>query len=409
MLLILAGCTGTGTGTTDSDATGVPDDLDAITSDVRPDKRSEIRTVAYEPANSILVFGGNDGPIVDQIPMASFRKDTWIFEPGTGWTEVTGPSPSKRSRYALTLDEAGHRALLFGGRFRESDQGGNYTLHNDLWAFDFETRAWTELDDGSSSDDPPPRYYANGAWDAETGILYEWGGNVNVDPLAFEVTSDLFAWDGETWDQLETTGDAPSSRSFLGSLHDTKRNKLVVFGGQIGDLFSQAYNDTYALDLDTLKWTQLHDGETTPVPSTRMHAGFAYDAPRDRYLLFGGHTDLGDMNDLWAMDPESHVWSRVYIADTFNDVPLGCLGNPREVPADYVDMDLSAPERRHLGMFALMYDSAWIFGGMHAECSEHLDDTWRYDLLGDSWHELVEARTGESCLRRQDDCECLCL
>jgi len=410
MLLILAGCTGTGTGTTDDDdGTGPPDDLDLITSDERPDKRSEILAAAHEPTNSILVFGGNSGVIVDQIPIGDFRKDTWIFEPGVGWTQITGTSPSKRGRYALSVDEAGHRALLFGGRFREADEGGNYTLFNDLWSFDFDDRSWTLLDDGTSSDDPEPRYYANSAWDADAGMLYAWGGNVNTDPLQFEVTDDLFVWDGEGWDQLETTGDAPSPRSFLGSLHDTKRNKLVVFGGQRGDLISQAYNDTYALDLDTLEWTELHDGVETPVPSTRMHGHFAYDAPRDRYLLFGGHTDLGDMNDLWAMDPEAHTWSRVYIADTFNDVPIGCLGNPREVPADYVDMDLTAPERRHRGMYALMYDSAWIFGGIHAECSEHLDDTWRFDLVAEGWHELIEARSGESCARRQDDCECLCL
>jgi hypothetical protein len=409
MLLILAGCTGTGTDTADDDGTGPPDDLDLITSEDRPDKRSEILAAAHEPTNTLLVFGGNSGVIVDQIPIADFRKDTWIFEPGFGWSQVTGTSPSKRGRYALSVDEAGNRALLFGGRFREADEGGNYTLFNDLWEFDFLARTWTLLDDGTSNDDPEPRYYANSAWDADAGLLYAWGGNVNTDPLLFEVTDDLFVWDGDRWDLLETSGDAPSSRSFLGSLHDTKRHKLVVFGGQRGDLISQAYNDTYALDLDTLKWAQLHDGVDTPVPSTRMHGHFAYDAPRDRYLLFGGHTDLGDMNDLWAMDPESHVWSRVYIADTFNDVAIGCLGNSREVPDDYVDMDLTAPERRHRGMYALMYDSAWIFGGIHAECSDHLDDTWRFDLVGESWHELIEARSGESCARRQDDCECLCL
>ena len=58
-------------------------------------------------------------------------------------------------------------------------------------------------------------------------------------------------------------------------------------------------------------------------------------------------------------------------------------------------------------MFTLMH-SIWIFGGMHAECSAHLDDTWRYPLGGGDWTELIEARSGESCLRRDDDCECLC-
>ena len=118
--------------------------------------------------------------------------------------------------------------------------------------------------------------------------------------------------------------------------------------------------------------------------------------------------DIGDGNDLWEMDPESGEWSMVRDADAFTGEGLGCAGNGSEVPDDYVDQDLSAPERRHRGMFTLMHDSIWIFGGMHAECSAHLDDTWRYPLGGGDWTELIEARSGESCLRRDDDCECLC-
>jgi hypothetical protein len=56
-----------------------------------------------------------------------------------------------------------------------------------------------------------------------------------------------------------------------------------------------------------------------------------------------------------------------------------------------------------------MHDSLWVFGGMHAECSDHLDDTWRFDLETAEWSELIEARTGESCARRGDDCACLCI
>ena len=84
------------------------------------------------------------------------------------------------------------------------------------------------------------------------------------------------------------------------------------------------------------------------------------------------------------------------------------MDNASEVPADYVDQDLTAPERRHRGMFTVLHNSLWVFGGMHAECSDHLDDTWRFGLDGDDWVELIEARTGESCARQAADCECLC-
>ena len=181
---------------------------------------------------------------------------------------------------------------------------------------------------------------------------------------------------------------------------------MVLFAGQVGNFWDLAYNETYALDIDTLEWTELNDGSAAP--STRMHPHLTYDSERDRYLMFGGHTDIGDGNDLWEMDPDSGTWSEIRIADEFTGEGLGCNGNSSDVPANYVDQDLSAPERRHRGMYTLMHDSLWIFGGMHAECSDHLDDTWRYPLDGGDWTQLIEARSGESCARQDADCECLC-
>ena len=229
---------------------------------------------------------------------------------------------------------------------------------------------------------------------------------LNADPMVIETSRDLWRYKDGEWEELTATGDTPSARTFLGEAWDSQRRRLVLFGGQVGNYWDLAYNETYALDVDTLEWTELNDG--SDAPATRMHPHLTYDADRDRYLMFGGHTDIGDGNDLWSMDPDSGSWSMVRGADTFTGEGLGCNGNSSDVPADYVDQDLTAPERRHRGMFTLMHDSLWIFGGMHAECSDHLDDTWRYPLGGGDWTELIESRSGESCARQDADCECLC-
>jgi hypothetical protein len=388
---------------------GVPSE-DAENTDVvaelqRPTKRSEVLAAVHEGTHQILMFGGNDGPIVSQTPMGVFLDETWVYKPGVGWDQLDTVGPSARGRYAISTDEAGGRALAFGGRFRKEGRSGDYKLFKDLWSFDFNTGAWTQLDEGTG---PSARYYPASAWDDAAGLYYIWGGATNADPLSILPSDELWSWDGAAWTELETTGDKPSTRVFFGSTYDPERNRLVVFGGQKGDFQSLAYNDFYALDLDDLTWSRLHDGNGL-APSTRMHAHLAYDAPRDRYLLFGGHTDIGDLNDMWAFDPASGEWTEDYIADVFTGKDLGCRGNASEVPKNYVDMDLTAPERRHRGMFGLLDGSAWIFGGIHAECSDQLDDTWRYDLEGRSWEELMEATSGEACLRRNDDCQCLCL
>lgn len=399
MLLLLLACT------KDEGVDTVPAviDYDLIVSEERPSKRSEVYGIADEPSNAIMIFGGNEGPIVNQIPKASYVDETWLFEPGYGWMELDIEGPSARGRYGADYDPNARRALIFGGRWRDPASSGNYDLFDELWEFDFETQQWTLLDAGGG---PPAAYYPVVFFDPSDDSLYVYSGMTNRNALDIRISHELWKWDGSGWTELDHF-DEPSNRTFLGETFDTKRRRLMLFGGQKGDFISQAYNSTWALDLNTMTWSLVNDG--TGAPSTRMHANLLYDDVADHMLLFGGHTDLGDMNDLFALDLDDGTWAEVRMADSFTGEGLGCNGNGSDVPADYVAQDDTAPERRHRGMLSILHGNLWIYGGMHAECSDHLDDTWRYPLDGSGdWTELIEARTGESCLRQNEDCDCLC-
>ena len=134
--LSVVGCKGE-----DTDSDAPVGDLNYVQDSTVPSKRSEVLAATHAPSNQIMIFGGNEGPIVNQIPTAVFRNDTWVFEPGVGWTEVeTDTQPKKRGRYSMVVDEAGNRALLFGGRFRREGESGDYELFNDLWEFSFDDR-----------------------------------------------------------------------------------------------------------------------------------------------------------------------------------------------------------------------------------------------------------------------------
>jgi hypothetical protein len=383
-------------GNSDPDS-GFPDE-------VRPSKRSDVAGITDPTTGTIAVFGGDDGPIVNQTPSPAYRADTWVLDPAAGWSEVTANGPSARGRYGGAYDPDG-RMLVFGGRFRTAGTTGDYTLYNDTWAFDFMARTWTRVDDGATA--PAARSFPTSAFDPGSDKLYVFGGDTN--PAALGVTPDMNVWsfDGGQWQQEGAVGSAPSTRLFMAYTYDSSRNRLVVFGGQVGDFITPSFNDTYALDLDLMTWSQLHDGAGA-APSGRFSSALFYDTSADRYLLFGGHADPGVTNDIWSFDPSANTWTELASGDDFTGGALGCLNNPREIPVGYVTEDLAAPERRSGGVVGMVDGAVWLFGG-ESDCSDHLDDLWRFDPTSATWSEVIEARSGESCARRNDACECLCL
>lgn len=400
-LMVSLGCGGDDS----SGADGGLVDAGGLSNTTSPPKRSDIHGAIDPDTGVFAVFGGDDGPIVNQIPMANYLADTWLFEPGEGWTEVSGAGPSARGRHAVAYDSAGNRMLIFGGRFRASGGSGDYTLYNDLWAFDFSARTWEQLSDGTGG--PAARYFSTAAYDAATETFYVYGGDTNPSALGITLATDVWSFSNGTWSEVPVSGQAPDpSRLFMAYTHDTSRNALIAYGGQIGDFVSAANRDLYSLDLATGSWTRLNDG--TSGPSGRFSSLMTYDADGDRYLMLGGHADLGVTNDLWAYDRNADSWTRLYTGDTFTGGALGCLGNPQEIPKGYVSEDASGPERRSGGFLGYADGSVWLYGG-ESDCSDHLDDTWHFHLGSSAWTEVLEATSGESCLRQNNDCQCLCI
>ena len=128
LLLLTLGCA-----EKDESVLGESIDVDNIETADRPTQRSEVYGVGDPVSNSILIFGGNEGPVVNQRPTSVFLEETWIFEPGYGWTELNIDMPSARSRYGAAYDPTGQRALIFGGRYRVEGGSGPYDIFNELW------------------------------------------------------------------------------------------------------------------------------------------------------------------------------------------------------------------------------------------------------------------------------------
>lgn len=378
-----------------------------------PEPLNEHVAAYFEGTQEMVVFGGNTAvPVNCGFPDWVYHDTTWIFydyENECGqWTRVEGTAPPARGRHAAAQSD--DTMWIFGGRFREAGSSGlaPYTLRDQLWAFDVNSRSWTELAaDGTS---PQGRYNTTLAYDSQEGRLWLYAGNGSTSGASPVVLDDLWSYDLEagTWTAVEPTGQGPEPRMWHNMIYDPERHRLVVFGGGDEGAFqvdATYFNDVWALDLETESWELLHDGTGT-APVGRFWASLTYDATNDRYLVFGGHdaTSLGNRNDLWSFDPEAGTWTELVTGDTFNAPANGFC----DFPPDFATIDHDSPERRnaHSLVYSETCGHAILFGGK-TDCGA-INDVWRYD---GEWQPEFTSGQGEVCARARgsvDECESMC-
>jgi hypothetical protein len=215
---------------------------------------------------------------------------------------------------------------------------------------------------------PSARYGHAMAYDSARDQVILFGG-AWTDPNGFvNFLNDTWRWDGSSWTKV-TPPVSPAPRAFHAMAYDSKRGRIVLFGGFgapnsiIDDpgcgVFIQVYpppgssgrfGDTW--EWDGQKWLQL----TPPLsPPERYKHAMVYDSARARVLLFGG-CGLGDT---WEWD--GATWTEHH--------------------------PTMSPEPR--GAHSMAYDSVRgrvvLFGGScQGSCVPHTyDDTWEWD--GKTW------------------------
>ena len=106
---------------------------------------------------------------------------------------------------------------------------------------------------------------------------------------------------------------APSPRSSVAAAWDAAHRRWIVFGGSSE---SGSLNDVWVLSLaNTPAWSKL-----TPLgvpPSARAGAACAYDPKHDRLLVFGGSGDGTKLGDLWSLSLSGAPrWDSLAVAGT---------------------------------------------------------------------------------------------
>ncbi len=273
-----------------------------------PKRRGRHATAA--DATRMIVHGGRSrqGTSGDY----DVYDDTWSFDFATDtWSELDAPGgPSARSNHVSVI--VGSKLYIYGGN--ASDDGLAFTPLGDTWMLDLDTLAWTEL---TTSNTPPDRLFHAGATDG--AFLYVYAGG---DENAFfgPFFDDLWALDLASleWTELSDGAEGPEGRIWPALAHDAALGRLVMFGGH-DDQELGNHNELWAFDLGTKAWDRVHKGDTANAPangqcdfpedftnidleSPERRNGFAYAlSPAGDLYVFGGKTDCGLINDMWAL------------------------------------------------------------------------------------------------------------
>jgi hypothetical protein len=184
----------------------------------------------------------------------------------------------------MAFDGARARVVMFGGTTAAGDSSETWTWDGAAWANACTSGACTATV-------PPARHDAAMAFDSKRGVIVMVGG---TDATGTRL-NDTWEWDGTAWTARCTTAPCntavPHARTGHVLAYDARRERMVMFGGQDAD----------GARADVWEW----DGSAwTPVasigPAARSASGAAYDSVRGRVILFGGRDTHGyPLGDTW--------------------------------------------------------------------------------------------------------------
>jgi hypothetical protein len=278
--------------------------------DIGPQPRAHHAMVYDAGRRRVLLFGGF-GP---QNPLG----DTWEWD-GSVWTQTADTGPSPRASSGIAYDEVRDRVVLFGG-------SGATSRLADTWEWNGDE--WTQVADTG----PSARKSVGMVFHAALQRVILVGGFPENQPQPSSALGDTWQWDGLEWTQIADTGPRLGD---AGACYDPARKCVVVFGGSYegqyradtwefqDGIWRQRQNmgpgpsSTPALvraatrtilfggdtqtgqtwQWDGQRWTQRQNMG----PLQRDGCRLAYDAQRDRVVLFGGEGTGGLAGDTWEL------------------------------------------------------------------------------------------------------------
>ncbi|KHG01870.1 Acyl-CoA-binding domain-containing protein 4 [Gossypium arboreum] len=309
-----------------------------IKSPMRPPKQSNNSNV-----ESAMLAVNHSDELESHCPPApvinsSGNSENWMV------LSVAGETPVPRFNHAATV--VGNKMIVVGG---ESANG----LLDDVQVLNFDTFSWTMA---SSKLYLSPSNLPLKIPSCKGHSLVSWGKKAllvggRTDPANDKVSVWSFDTETECWSVMEAKGEIPVARS--GHTVVRASSVLILFGGE--DAKKKKLNDLHMFDLKSLTWLTLQCTGTRPSPRSN-HIATLYD---DKTLfVFGGASKSRTLNDLYSLDFETMVWSRIKIRGFHPSPRAGCCG--------------------------ILCGTKWYIAGGGSRKKRHAE-TFIYDILKSEW------------------------
>ncbi|KAH9765672.1 Galactose oxidase/kelch repeat superfamily protein [Citrus sinensis] len=285
------------------------DSAQAIRSPIRPPKRNS------NPNSECVAPSSNHADDRDcECTIAGPEVSNGTSGNSENWMvlSIAGDKPIPRFNHAAAV--IGNKMIVVGG---ESGNG----LLDDVQVLNFDRFSWTAASSKLylSPSSLPLKIPA-----CRGHSLISWGKKVllvggKTDSGSDRVSVWTFDTETECWSVVEAKGDIPVARS--GHTVVRASSVLILFGGEDGK--RRKLNDLHMFDLKSLTWLPLHCTGTGPSPRSN-HVAALYDDKN--LLIFGGSSKSKTLNDLYSLDFETMIWTRIKIRGFHPSPRAGCCG-----------------------------------------------------------------------------------
>lgn len=211
--------------------------------------------------------------------------DTWEWDGGNWVEQHPENAPPSRREALMTYDEVRGVVVLFGGVTQRTLDEVSY--FNDVWEWD--GIDWVEKTPAAS---PPPRTSGIIYYDPVQQRIIIHGGYIHTEEGESIFLEDMWAWDGEIWEEIHL--EVASNASAAAFVYNQETGCPMILDGR------------FITELNLNQWVEQ---QFMNPPQPRWAATMTYDPVQQMAVLFGGIIEKDVMNETWVY--KGNEWDEI--------------------------------------------------------------------------------------------------